>query len=90
MNAKEMKKFRKEHHDFCIRAGHKLPAPQLEQMAQVLFPPGSLPDDSNPPFSARELAIIRELLWKTDDMENREANPFLLMSWTKQGATFSV
>ena len=46
--------------------GHSLPTAKLELMAEMMFPSGTLPKDSDrPTFTARELEIIRNLLWQT-------------------------
>ena len=90
MTAAERKEWRKQHHDFCIRTGHSLPVSQVELVARIIFPEGTLTDHEKPlKFSARELEIVRHLLWQTDEMANRVTNGLAVEAMTRMGATFT-
>ena len=74
----------------CVEQARLLPTPILEKMARVIFPAGTLPNESNPrTFTERELVIIRELIFRTEKMENKVLRAKMVMSGMKQGMTFS-
>jgi hypothetical protein len=81
----------KEHEEYCLQMGNSLPAAKLELMAIIMFPTGTLPEDSDPPkFTLRELEIIRNLLWKTKNLNDRVSRAHLRRAMVDQGATFSA
>ena len=89
MNAAEARELVKQHEEYCLQMGHSLPAAKLELMAKIMFLTGTLPEDSDPPtFTARELEIIRNLLWKTKEMHDRISRAHLRRAMVDQGATF--
>jgi hypothetical protein len=72
MKAAELREAIKRHEQFCVAVGQNLSLAELREMAQTVFPAGSLPDESNPiEFTTRELEIFRHLLWKTAETERR-------------------
>ena len=79
----------KEYEESCIKMGQSLSTEKLERMARIMFPTGTLPEDSDPPtFTARELEIIRNLLWQTKDTRDRVSKAHLRRAMVDQGATF--
>ena len=90
MKAAELRKLVKENKEWCVEQARLLPTPILEKMARVIFPAGTLPNESNPrTFTERELVIIRELIFRTEKMENKVLRAKMVMSGMKQGMTFS-
>ncbi len=66
-----------------------LPAPILERMARVIFPVGTLPNESEPlKFSEREQIIIRELIFDTEEINRRVLSAMMVMSGMKQGMKY--
>ena len=86
MKAAEVRELVKQHEEYCIKIGHSLPTDKLELMAEIMFPIGTLPEDSDSPaFTARELEIIRALLWQTKDMHDRVSRAYLRRALVEQG-----
>jgi hypothetical protein len=56
-------------HDRFVAVWLRAPEDEMRQIAEVVFPPGSLPDDSR--FTVRELEIMKLLLFQTVEMEDR-------------------
>jgi hypothetical protein len=60
---------------------------ELGEIAMILFPAGSLPDESDPiQFTARELEIIRHIEWPTETMKGRWVNALMARAGSLRGA----
>jgi hypothetical protein len=63
---------------------------EIELSARMVFPAGSLPDESDPlSFTPRELGIIKQFLHQTSEMEQRVRDAKKLETLVRQGARFS-
>jgi hypothetical protein len=57
---------------------HRFSLEEMEDIARVVFPAGTLPDESDPiKFTARELEILRHTEWQTDRTQMRWAQALM-------------
>jgi len=91
MKEAELLEFLKQDRQRCAEHWHACrTAAELELSARIVFPVGSLPNESDPlSFTQRELEIISRLLHQTSDMENRATHAMLEVALKRQGATFN-
>ena len=73
MKASEAKKVFEKYEEQRVKWGLNLALNEIAFMAPIVFPAGSLPDETSPlSFTTRELSIIQMMMFKTRNSRLRE------------------
>lgn len=77
-----------EHDKHYVEVWLQATETEMRQIADVVFPPGSLQDDAS--FTTRELEILKLLMFQSEKMKERLLNAEAMAALRRQGVTFSA